>query len=369
MVHAHGAAGGDAGLPPAAHQRLDGLNLLAPNEALVGDRSAVANALAAWRTDPSPLTHSSEHTAHTFRSLAERLDAWEEADIDTAPVHGGLRRAHIRYAEVGLDQLLPLDRVLVGAESARPGAWGGFHHPNQGYRHMQMAAVITMYGPMHRAAPADPGLAMLDLVRAYAHDSLHYGSARRYVLLDGQVARTQYGINWRRPDGRSYSAADPHDAHHTRNLGVVMEGACDREARRITRYVASRYGITSPESPSDPGWWAYRDVTGQLGAAEVPRDLDTQIGGEAGAYVASLCRYEKSVNHRYERWLGEFGVGEPEELHDLVVAAIVSGDTVRLCRWLDDRHGPGAFAGMFQAGGYLGAPPQVTVSGVSHRRR
>ncbi|MFF4146653.1 hypothetical protein ACFY0A_36150 [Streptomyces sp. NPDC001698] len=304
------------------------------------------------------MTESSEHTPHVFRSLSERLEAWEIAGIDTTPVHGGLHRARVRYAEFGLDHLLPLDRVLVGAESKRPGAWGGFHHPNQGYRHMQMAAVITMYGVMERATPADPGLAMLDVVRAYAHDSLHYGSARRYVLVGSRVMRTQYGINWRRPDGRSYSAADPQDATHTRNLGVVMEGACDREARRITRYVASRYGITSPGSPDDPGWWAYRDVTGQLGDTENPGDLGARIGGEAGGYVAALCRYENGVNHRYERWLADFGAGELEDLHDLVVAAIVSGDAIRLCRWLDERHGPGAFAGMFQAGGYLAAPPQ-----------
>lgn len=271
-------------------------------------------------------------------------------------MRSGLRRARIRYAEFGLDQLLPLDRVLVGAESARTGAWGGFHHPDQGYRHMQMAAVITMYGPMHRPVPADPGLAMLDVVRAYAHDSLHYGSARRYLLVDGRVMRTQYGINWRRPDGRSYSAVDPDGAHHTRNLGTVMEGACDREARRITRYIAGRFGIVSPDSPDDPGWWAYRDVTGQLGAAEDPGGFGARIGGEAGVYVASLCRYEASVNRRYERWLVEVGAGEPEELHDLVVSAIISGNTSGLCWWLDERHGPGAFHSMFQADGYLAAP-------------
>ncbi|GAA2503065.1 hypothetical protein GCM10023100_40650 [Actinocorallia cavernae] len=112
--------------------------------------------------------------------------------------------------------------------------------------------------------------------------------------------RTQYGINWRRPDGRSHSAADPRDAHHTRNLGVVMEGACDREALRIARYIAGRFGIAGPDSPDNPRWWAYRDVTGQLGGAEDPGDLGTRIGGEAGTYVAWLCRYENRVNRRYE---------------------------------------------------------------------
>lgn len=332
---------------------------LAPNEVLTGDCAAVAEALAAWRIDPTTL--AAAHPDHTFRPLPERLDRWKAAGVDTAPFHSGLYLARNRYAELGLRHMLPLDRVLVGAESSRTGAWGGFHHPNQGYRHLQMAALITMYGPMQQDTPADAELALLDLVRAYAHDCLHYGSARRYVLTDGKVVRTQYGVNWRRLDGRTYSSSDPQDATHTRNLGLVMEGACDREARHLTRQVADLYDITGSGSPDSPDWWAYRHVTGHLGAAENWEGLDRRIGGEAGAYVASLCRYEDNVNRRYERWLAEVGGDEPKDLHDRVVSAIISGDTVGLCRWLDSRHGPGTFAGMFQVGGYLAAsPPQET---------
>ncbi|MFE7236073.1 hypothetical protein ACFVAF_36775 [Streptomyces sp. NPDC057596] len=307
-----------------------------------------------WRTDPTML--AAAHPDHVFRPLPERLDRWRAAGVDTAPFHSGLYLARNRYSELGLRHMLPLDRVLVGAESTRSGAWGGFHHPDQGYRHMQMAALITMYGPMQQDTPTDPGPAMLDLVRAYAHDCLHYGSARRYALADGQVVRTQYGINWRRAGGRSYSTSDPQDSPHTRNLGVVMEGACDREARRLTRQVADLYNITGPDSPDTPGWWAYRDVTGQLDDGEPPT-----IGGEAGAYVASMGRYERGVNRRYAVWLDEFGAGEAERLHDLVLTATIGGDSSSLCHWLDNRHGPGTFASAFQADGYLAAPSRQTV--------
>lgn len=357
MVHIGRSAGRDAGIPQAAHRQLDtGLIRLAPNEVLVGDCAAVAEALTVWRTDPSTLTGA--HPDHTFRTLAERLEQWKTAGIDTAPFHSGLYLVRNRYAQLGLRHMLPLDRVLVGAESSRPGAFGGFHHHDQGYRHLQMTALITMYGPMERDVPEDPGLAMLDVVRAYAHDCLHYGSARRYILAEGgQVMRTQYGINWRRGDGRSYSAADPQDATHTRNLGVVMEGACDREARRLTRQVADLYDITGPDSADDVGWWAYRDVTGQLGADGDSATFDeVRIEGEAGRYVAAVGRYERAVNVRYARWLAEFSTGETEHLHDLVLAAVISGDTSRLTHWLDARHGPGAFAGIFRTDGYL--PPQ-----------
>ncbi|MGW5231890.1 hypothetical protein ACWEQU_06245 [Streptomyces nodosus] len=324
---------------------------LAPHEILVGDCAAVAEALAAWRTDPTTLTAS--HPDHAFRPLPERLERWKAAGVDVSPFHSGLYLARNRYAEFGLRHMLPLDRVLVGAESTRSGAWGGFHHPNQGYRHLQMAALITMYGPMQQDTPTDPGLAMLDLVRAYAHDCLHYGSARRYVLTDGEVTRTQYGINWRQPNGRTYSSSDPRDAIHTRNLGVVMEGACDREARRLTRQVADLYDITGPDTPDTPDWWAYRDVTGQLDDGEPPT-----IGGQEGAYVASMGRYERGVNRLYAVWLGEFAAGEAERLHDLVLTATISGDSSGLCHWLDSRHGPGTFASAFQADGYLAAPPR-----------
>ncbi len=110
-----------------------------------------------------------------------------------------------------------------------------------------MFSIVTMYGPMGNAIPQRPDLALLDLVRAYAHDCLHYGSRRRYVDVAGTPTRTQYGINFRRTSGRTYSAADPDGTPHTRNLGIVMEGACDREARRITRELAVRFGVCEPE--------------------------------------------------------------------------------------------------------------------------
>lgn len=184
------------------------------------------------RADAAPLT--GRHPDHTFRPLPERLDRWAADGVDAASLHAGIEEARRRYSGYGLTRMLPLDRVLVGCDSTRPGAFGGFHHPDQGYRHFQMVAVITMFGAMERPSPERPSLALLDLLRAYAHDCLHHGSRRRYVEVAGAPVRTQYGINFRRATGQSYSAADERGTPHTRNLGIVMEGACDREARSIT---------------------------------------------------------------------------------------------------------------------------------------
>lgn len=213
----------------------------------------------------------------------------------------------------------------MGAESTRPGAFGGFHHPDQGYRHLQMLAVVTMYGPMERDLPERPELALLDLLRAYAHDCLHYGSRRRYVDVGGELVRTQYGINFRRASGRSYSAADPKGASYTRNLGVVMEGACDREARRITRETAARAGIRESEDPG--GRLAFRDTTGTLTREDVAPAPSHGRTDEADRYTDALRRYEVGVNHRYTSFLGEFAPGEEDELHTLLLRAVISGDT------------------------------------------
>ncbi|WP_241721037.1 hypothetical protein [Streptomyces lydicus] len=313
----------------------------------MGAQTAVT--LSALRADSSVLT--ARHPDHMFRPAPDRLTRWQALGVDTALFHSGLYAARCRYAELGLSQMLPPERVLVGAESVRSGAFGGFHHPDQGYRHLQMLSVVTMYGPMERDNPERPEMALLDLLRAYAHDCLHYGSRRRYVDVGGRPTRTQYGINFRRPTGQSYSAADPQGTPHTRNLGVVMEGACDREARRITRDVAARAGMREPADVL--GRLAFRDTTGTLTEEDVRGDLGSGHTSEAAQYAGALQRYEAGVNRRYAAFLAEFAPCEEEDLHDLLLTAVINGDTRGLSAWLDARHGPNTFAGAFLTGAYF----------------
>jgi hypothetical protein len=92
------------------------------------------------------------------------------------------------------------------------------------------------------------------LLRAYAHDSLHYSTYRAYqwhVAATGiAIVRTCYGINFRRPDGRTYSGPDEPDCLSTRNLGIIMERATDHEAQVITRQAADATGMAAARSPS-----------------------------------------------------------------------------------------------------------------------
>jgi hypothetical protein len=285
-----------------------------------------------------------EHPDHVFVTAPLALRQWREGGTDIAPFYAGLTALRPRYAALGLTDLLPLDRVLVGVTSTRQGARGGFHHPNQGYRHLQMRALVTMYGDMD--TPRGSSLAVLDLLRAYAHDCLHYGSYRSYQMRDGRPMRTQYGINFRRADGRSYSAPDGYDATGTRNLGVVMEGACDREARSITRQIATAHGITADGGIDD---YALRDVTGRLDVVDLPPGLSP----EESAYLTSMGKYQAGVNTKYTAFLEEIAGAEAEDLHTTILASVISGSMVRLCAWLDKRHGPGSFAALFMAPRYM----------------
>ncbi|MFE7639744.1 hypothetical protein ACFU7Z_37530 [Kitasatospora sp. NPDC057518] len=256
-----------------------------------------------------------------------------------------------RYGELGLSRLLPTDRVWVGVRSTRPDAFGGFHHPNQGYRHVQLASVVTRYGRLNDPRPASPELVALDLLRSYAHDCLHWGSFREYRLQGEQVIRSRYGINRRDQHGRTYSSQDRSDASSTRNLGIVMEGATDREARVISAAVADRLGLAERIAAADR--LAFRDTTGRL----EPSDFDHAEPGVATRFHLAMAGYEHGVGARYQRFLADMGGPEADTLHALIIAAVISGNLFGLSSWLDQRHGPEAFRRTFRSSAYSGPDP------------
>jgi hypothetical protein len=264
-----------------------------------------------------------------------------------------------RYEQLGIRALLPLERVWVGTRSAAaPGtarSHGGFHHPAQGYRHVQMDAAVTLFGDLAGRSPVCPQSAALDLMRSYAHDCLHYATFRRYRLTDrGEIARVQYGINVRQPDGRTYSAPDEPGDGPTRNLGIVMEGATDAEATRIARQTAESCGITSMEPDAPVRGLARADVTGTVTVGLAGAALSS-----GHPYARSLGRFARTVTLRYQALLTGLA-RDPADAHGQFAAAMVSGDTGPLEAWLDARHGPGSFAGLFRSAAFDGAPELVS---------
>jgi hypothetical protein len=235
-----------------------------PGECLDGTSAECAHLqllLACFRACPPPMRLPEV----TGRPLPDVLAA---GIIDPDVFRTGYAIMAARYEQLGIRALLPLERVWAGTRSAaRPGTargHGGFHHPAQGYRHIQMDAAVTVFGDLTGQTPASPQAAALDLVRSCAHDCLHYGTFRRYRLSDrGEIARVQYGINFRQPDGRTYSAPDIPGDGPTRKLGIVMEGATDAEATAIARQTAQSCGITSADLRAG-GCWSWPSPGFQL---------------------------------------------------------------------------------------------------------
>ena len=330
------------------------MTLMPPGEHLDGTTAECAHLhllLACFRASPPPM-RLPEVTGHP---LPEILGS---GIIDPEVFHTGYTIMAARYEQLGIRSLLTLERVWVGTcsgagpDTAR--GHGGFHHPAQGYRHIQMDAAVTVFGDLTGQTPVSPQAAALDLVRSYAHDCLHYATFRRYRLTDrGEIARFQYGINFRQPDGRSYSAPDIPGDGPTRNLGIVMEGATDAEATAIARQAAQSCGITGMGPEADMPGLAFADVTGTVTADGIEAALLLDH-----PYARSLGRFGRTVTRRYRALLSELGA-TPADVHSQIIAAMISGDLAPLEAWLDARHGPGSFARMFRAPSFVGEPELV----------
>jgi len=276
--------------------------IVIPSDHLGGtaaERRDLRALLIGLRASPGPVPLA----GITFGTLPEVLAS---GIADRHLFAAGYEHLSHRYTGLGMRAMLPLSRVWVGVMSSvppgDPAARGGFHHPGQGYRHLQAAATVTAYGFLTTpAAPASPQSVALDLLRSYAHDCLHYGTYRRYRLTpDGQAARVQYGINFRTIDGRTYSAPDPPDATATRNLGIVMEGATDTEATTIARMTATGAGISALDGPPDIAIYAYQDTTGTLtsSALAVP---------SPDPYLRALAGFHGAITWRYQNLTAELG--------------------------------------------------------------
>ncbi|MGH3766193.1 MAG: hypothetical protein ACRDS0_15555 [Pseudonocardiaceae bacterium] len=330
------------------------MNVLTPNETLRGaadTKKQIFHRLAALRSAPRL------HDHHPDISFSRMTDVLRSPLIDQDVVQAGWDIISRRYSALGLHRLLPPERVWVGTHSLSPDpVFGGFHRPGQGYRHLQAAAVITAYGDLSGKIPWIPELAALDLLRSYAHDCLHYGSYRRYSLPEAGegVDRIRYGINFRRPDGRTYSAQDGDGATATRNLGVVMEGATDREARSVAREAGIEALIRHP--PSGVDYFAFRDETGLLDSVDLcalqnPR-WTYEANPAARSYLRNLAAYARGVGVRYEVFLREVARCEADQLHSLILTSMIGGRLAPLSSWLAARHGSGAFAALFKAKSY-----------------
>lgn len=289
--------------------------------------------------------------------------------LDQALLNQAMTKLAAHLARYGSFEVLDPARVWVGmALSAKDSsAFGGFYHPNQGYRYLQQIALTSLCGAFSDQ-PIDPTLRTLELVRAYSHDTLHYNTYRLYcpLLSSSSISsfyRLQYGINFRRWDGMSYSTKDPARARTTRNLGTIMEGATDHFAHQITFSLAKASGYT-PDSAGAPLLCdvLFRDCTGQMTTTDV-RWLRALERGEqqaplpqnAQSYLLSLRRFVQYVTLRYRHFLEEFDAGAQEShLHHLIIESMLTGNMKRLCAYFDRKQSSkGSFMRLFKSSSYV----------------
>ncbi|OMI41388.1 hypothetical protein [Streptomyces sparsogenes] len=172
------------------------------------------------------------------------------------------------------------------------------------------------------------------------------------------MIRSQYGVNFRRHDGRTYSAPDLAGSPTTRNLGIVMEGASDREARTIARAAAQQYGIVEPATPVYR--YAFRDITGRLTVVDTDDLARAEVraaaapSAAAAEFLRAMGGFERAIDARYERFLAEVGRDEAEDLHTTVLTSMITGVLTPLCAWLRQRRGPKAFESLFLSPAYFG---------------
>ncbi len=95
-------------------------------------------------------------------------------------------------------------RVWVGIQvPPDAGFFGGFYQEDQGYRYFQQIAVMSLSGALS-GCHVDRTVITLELIRAYAHDTLHHHSYRLFFPVpDGgsprqSFYRFQYGMNFRK---------------------------------------------------------------------------------------------------------------------------------------------------------------------------
>jgi hypothetical protein len=271
-----------------------------------------------------------------------------------------------RLSIYGNTSMLDLTRVWVGIQ-AQSGSefFGGFYHENQGYRYFQQVAITSLTGALS-CCPVDRILATLELIRAYVHDTLHHNSYRLFFPLPhggspGQsFYRFQYGINFRKWNGKSYSAKDPIRSTTTRNLGNIMEAATDRFAHEFVSSIADKIGYTAPSTPTEN--WIYRDCTGQLTPADMLHLREIERGTASidatpafQTYLKNLRLFVQYVTMRYRCFLAEFDPQEQHGLHQLILEGMLSGKLKRLCQCLDTIcEGKQSFACLFKSPHYGG---------------
>lgn len=325
---------------------------------------SIQQELQAYREEPDRYV-SERHPLVSFVTLHTLAHDPAYAPLVSQPfLHDAFDFLACRLHEYGIGSPLDTMRVWIGV-AAHPDAnfFGGFYHPDQGYRYLQQIAVTSLSGALS-SHPVDRMLRTLELLRAYVHDTLHHHTYRLFFPIPsgGQITqhfyRMQYGINFRRWDGQSYSARDAVSSTTTCNLGNIMEAATDRFAHEFVLALAKMSDYRPSGCMMEN--YLYRDYTGQL----TPNDLTHLRAIEKGqtsfdvpsaftVYAKNMRLFVQYVTLRYRSFLAEYDAKDDGRLHTLILRSMLSGKMGELCHYLDEIQGaPGSFRRLFKTSDY-----------------
>lgn len=306
-------------------------------------RASIMGALLNYRANPADYIKQHYPDGHFLR-LRDLL-AHHDDLISLSAFELALRKLTACLSHYGSYSLLDPERVWISIGA--PGGFGGFYHENQGYRYLQQMALFSLSGILCQY-PLDRTLRTLELIRSYTHDTLHHNTYRLFLPMPmnqpgASFYRAQYGFNFRRWDGATYSSKDAIYSPTTRNLGNIMEGATDRVAHEIVLSVAQEIGYRPFPSASHPiEDYIYRDCTGLLSPHDMVQMRDIERGIRTidvhpafKTYLKSMRLFVQYVTMRYRCFLSELDPDQHWQLHEIIVDSMLSGKVKVLSHCLD----------------------------------
>jgi hypothetical protein len=310
---------------------------------------------------PRTLLHKNFRT-RAYSTLSELLTLQNDLLDSRLFVKGvdQFQRDNLKFARDF--SLLPLERVFVlhngpmEPELRQLAYLGGYYSPGQSYYHLEQVSITSVLGSFVNGK-YDKTLTTLELLRSYLHDCIHFNTFRSYKFSFNsqndnvepvQIYRHQYGFNFRKENGMSFSCPDPPGSKTTRNLGIIMEGLTDAFSKRsIERLLISE--SLEPLNLCDFQKVILHEITWVLDEVIEPSLL---VPVER-AYLSAIRAANDSVWNPYRKFLREFATHDAIEFEELLYSAMLNGDQLSFADYINNIHGDiDAFNCIFRQKGF-----------------
>ena len=218
---------------------------------------------------------------------------------------------------------LPFARCLVRRQTS-PEDTGGFHSAYG--RGFDQFGAVSFCVTLNPSVAPNERLRTLELLRGYIHDSIHaqtFKIFRRvpvdYVEASRPVYRAQYGVNFRRPWGTSYSTRDlTEEVPIQINLNLLMDGA--------TMWLAADALRPEIEGVSEAELTDFERA--------VIADIDVQW--EPRVLWPAAARFYVTVSLPTKAFLTYWG---GDDVRDVLYGAMFSGELEPIKQYFDERDG------------------------------